>query len=69
MNKTSFRFQLQQVDLALLALIQERARLCDKAGGVADDVAMEDLMRRADGSVSGKTIGEIFAKLNERSAT
>ena len=67
MNNASFRFQLQQVDLALLALFQERARLCRKAGSVADEVAMEDLLRRADGSVPAEVIRAVFEKLNQGS--
>lgn len=65
MNNASFRFQLQQVDLALLALLQERARLCSRMDSKTDPVAMEDLLRRADGSVSADTIREVFQKLNQ----
>jgi len=68
MNTASFRFQLQQVDLALLALLQERARLCESVGAVAEEVAMEDLLRRADGSVPAETLREIFSMLNKRSS-
>ena len=67
MNNASFRFQLQQVDLALLALFQERARLCNRVGSTAEAVAMEDLLRRADGSVPAEVIRDVFEKLNQGS--
>ncbi|MFK5955186.1 MAG: hypothetical protein QM477_01940 [Planctomycetota bacterium] len=69
MNQASLRFQMQQIDLALLALFQERARLFKKSEGLLEDVALEDLLRRADGSVSADVIRAVFQQLNQVSTS
>ncbi|MHC4379864.1 MAG: hypothetical protein ACYSU1_02075 [Planctomycetota bacterium] len=64
MKNSSFRFHLQQLDLALLALLQERARLCADTGKAPDPVTVEDLLRRADGALPAETLRTIFKELD-----
>lgn len=64
MKNSTFRFHLQQLDLALLALLQERVRLCSNAEPGLRQVAIEDLLRRADGSVPAEGLRAIFTALD-----
>ncbi len=57
---TALRHQLTRLDRALLALLDERARLVGEAGGDAVEPSLEDLLRRSSGDFRGDLVGEVF---------
>jgi len=64
MNHSSHQIQIKAIDQALLALFEERARLCR----IADQptaAAVEDMLRRTDGALSAEVIGKLFALLDQ----
>lgn len=56
----ALRHQLTRLDRALLALLDERARLVAEAGGDAVQPPLEDLLRRSSGDFPGDLVGEVF---------
>ena len=63
------RHQLRSLDRALLALIDERARLL--ASVAADDpgraAAVDDMLRRYEGPFPAEGIAEVFASIDRHS--
>ena len=57
----SLRHQLTLLDRALLAMLEERARLAAEVGdGSACEPAFDDLSRRASGDLPSAAIDEVF---------
>lgn len=52
--------QLLQLDRALLALLDERARLVRECGGAGASAALDDLLRRHTGPVAADGVREFF---------
>ncbi len=69
--KPTRRHQLVQLDQALLALLNERARLL--SGEPEDDpgrlAAIDDLLRRNTGPFGADALGEVFAAIDAGCAT
>jgi len=61
MNHSSQKVQLQAIDKAMLALFQERVRLCRGAG--AAPAATEDMLRRAASDVDAESVRAFFELL------
>lgn len=65
------RHQLRSLDRALLALIDERARLLASvdAGDTGRAAAVEDMLRRYEGPFSAEGIREVFETIDRHSAS
>lgn len=57
----SQRHQLLQLDRAVLALLDERARLVGETGPAAAEPAVDDLLRRHGGPFPAARVREVFA--------
>lgn len=62
MNHSSHQTHLQAIDQAILALFQERLRLCETASATA---AIDHMLRRADSSVPAEDIRALFTLLEQ----
>ncbi|MCP4093457.1 MAG: hypothetical protein GY747_08410 [Planctomycetes bacterium] len=58
MNHSSHQTQLQAIDQAILALFQERLRLCESSPAKA---AIDHMLRGANNAVSAEDIRALFA--------
>jgi len=65
------RHQLRSLDRALLALLDERARLLAAvgAGDPGRAAAVEDMLRRYEGPFPAEGIREVFATIDRHSAS
>jgi chorismate mutase len=68
--KPAARNQLRNLDRALLALCDERARLLGEvpAGDPGRAAAVEDMLRRHEGPTSPEAVREIFAAVDRHCA-
>ena len=66
MNTRTSPLQLRRLDEAVVALLQERARLCAATGLHTDRGAVTDLLRRADGSLPAAKLQAVFDLLEDR---
>jgi len=64
----SQRHQLLQLDRAVLALLDERARLVGETGPAAAEPAVDDLLRRHDGPFPPAGVREVFAAVKRACA-
>jgi hypothetical protein len=64
MNHSSHQVQIKAIDQALLALFEERARLCRSAEQPAT-AAIDDMLRRTRGALSATAIRDLFAMLDQ----
>lgn len=60
----NLRFQLNQLDRALLGLVEERARLAAQFDGPAPRAAVDDLLRRHDGALAPHAVRALFASVD-----
>lgn len=66
MNTSTSTLHLRRIDEALVALLEERARLCATTGHSTDAGAVADLMRRADGCLPAAKLQAVFDVLEDR---
>lgn len=64
MNRSSHQVQIKAIDQALLALFEERARLCRTTSQPAV-AAIEDMLRRTRGALSATVIRDLFLLLDQ----
>ncbi|MCX8228975.1 MAG: hypothetical protein OTJ44_03390 [Planctomycetota bacterium] len=59
---TAARNQLARIDLALVQLLQERARILEETPEATEEVGprVDDLLRRTEGPFCGVTLAEIL---------
>lgn len=64
MNHSSHQIQIKAIDQALLALFEERARLCRTAKQPAQ-AAIDDMLRRTQGDLHATVIHDLFSLLDQ----
>lgn len=64
MNRSSHQVHLKAIDQALLALFEERARLCRNTKQPAA-AAIDDMLRRTQGDLDASVIRDLFSLLDQ----
>lgn len=68
MKRNASKLHLRRLDEALVALLQERARFCIAHNLQTDAAAVQDLLRRADGSLPAPILTAVFGALKGSAA-